>query len=220
MAAEQLFAHRGIAAVSVRDIVAAAGQRNISAVHYYFGSKHGLVQALLRHRMQSINERRTARLDALGRSGVTQDLRTLVEAWVCPLVESVVKGSHYARFIARALASYADDAVRTLDVPETVALRQVRAQLEAALSQLPVAIRRQRLRLAVNTWTQAAATYEQDLEQGQQQVLEPTLWAEDLVNMIVGMLSAPLPPRAYRGAGRASRPRARGASSIEAIDGA
>src|SRR5574340_499585 len=88
-AAERLFAQRGFAEASVRDIVAAAGQRNISAVHYYFGSKQGLAEALLRHRMHSINERRSARLGALERTRETGDLRALVEAWVYPLIESL-----------------------------------------------------------------------------------------------------------------------------------
>ncbi len=46
-------------------------------------------------------------------------------------------------------------------------------------------------------WTQAAAAYEQDLEQAQLTI--PTaLRAADLVNMIVGMLSAPVPLGARR----------------------
>ena len=48
--AERLFAERGIAGVSLREIGAAAGQRNNSATQYHFESKHGLVLALCEHR--------------------------------------------------------------------------------------------------------------------------------------------------------------------------
>ena len=43
-AAEDLFAQKGYAAASVRDIVAAA-ECNLAAVNYHFGSKDGLVAA-------------------------------------------------------------------------------------------------------------------------------------------------------------------------------
>jgi AcrR family transcriptional regulator len=46
-AAEPLVAQRGISQVSLREIIAAAGQRHKSAVHYYFGSKQRLLQEIL-----------------------------------------------------------------------------------------------------------------------------------------------------------------------------
>ena len=46
-AGERLFAERGIRAVSLREINKAAGQRNSSALHYHFGSREGLLRALL-----------------------------------------------------------------------------------------------------------------------------------------------------------------------------
>src|SRR5450631_4411815 len=44
--AERLFAKSGIDAVSIRDITDAAGV-NTAAIHYHFGSKSGLIEALL-----------------------------------------------------------------------------------------------------------------------------------------------------------------------------
>jgi AcrR family transcriptional regulator len=43
----RLFAAQGIAAVSLREIRLAAKQRNAGALHYHFGSKEGLLRALL-----------------------------------------------------------------------------------------------------------------------------------------------------------------------------
>ena len=45
-AARRLFALNGVDAVVVRDIISAAGQKNVSALNYYFGSKEGLLETL------------------------------------------------------------------------------------------------------------------------------------------------------------------------------
>ena len=44
-AGERLAAERGIAAMSLREVQAAAGQRNKSAAQYHFGSRTGLIEA-------------------------------------------------------------------------------------------------------------------------------------------------------------------------------
>ena len=64
-AAQSLFAARGVDAVSVREILTAAGQKNGASLHYYFGSKDALVAQLVIDGARLIDERRVARLDAL-----------------------------------------------------------------------------------------------------------------------------------------------------------
>src|SRR5438552_16240986 len=54
---EELFAVHGIDAVSTRTITGAAGA-NSAALHYHFGSKEGLVEAILRRRMTAVRARR------------------------------------------------------------------------------------------------------------------------------------------------------------------
>ena len=44
-AATALFAGRGVANVSLAEIVRAAGQRNASAIHYHFGGRDHVVEA-------------------------------------------------------------------------------------------------------------------------------------------------------------------------------
>ena len=46
-AAEQLFSQQGVDRVSLREIAIAAGQRNVSAATYHFGSKRELIEAIL-----------------------------------------------------------------------------------------------------------------------------------------------------------------------------
>src|SRR5215469_11626488 len=75
-AAERLFAERGVENVALTEIVIAACQRNRSAVHYHFGSRDGVLTAVLNRRLQSINARREAALDALPyRASVAQIVR-------------------------------------------------------------------------------------------------------------------------------------------------
>lgn len=61
LAAERLFAERGIDAVSLREITVAAGA-NIAAVHYHFGSKKAVLEELFALRARPIAEQRLALL--------------------------------------------------------------------------------------------------------------------------------------------------------------
>ncbi|MCB0965301.1 MAG: TetR family transcriptional regulator [Ilumatobacter sp.] len=102
-AAEQLFAERGIESVSLRDISAAAGQRNHSAAQYHFVDRAGLVAAVYEHRMRLVDERRRDLIDAIERDVPEGDrLEWLVEATIRPLVEVVDEtDGWYARFLVR-----------------------------------------------------------------------------------------------------------------------
>ncbi|MGC5014902.1 TetR/AcrR family transcriptional regulator [Streptosporangium sp. DT93] len=62
-AAELLFAERGIDGVSLREINAAAGQRNSTALQYHFGDRAGLLGAVLAKHHPEIEARRHQLLD-------------------------------------------------------------------------------------------------------------------------------------------------------------
>jgi AcrR family transcriptional regulator len=85
LAAERLFAERGLAGVSLREINVAAGQRNTSAAHYHFGSKEALVDAIFEFRRSEIGRRREEILDTLHREGKATELRALTRALIEPL---------------------------------------------------------------------------------------------------------------------------------------
>lgn len=84
-AAEQLFAERGVDAVSLREVSAAAGQANNSAVAYHFGSRELLVDAILERHSTPVQERYVAQLDALERHGVVTT-RAAVEIMALPII--------------------------------------------------------------------------------------------------------------------------------------
>jgi AcrR family transcriptional regulator len=87
-AAEKLFARRGVDAVSLREISVAAGQHNNSAVTYHFGSREGLIDAVLERHSRPILARYDEVLDLLERRG-RSDLRTLVETLTQPIVAKI-----------------------------------------------------------------------------------------------------------------------------------
>ena len=99
--AERLFAERGITGVSLREITEAAGQRNASVVQYHFGSRAGLVAAIVERHMTVVDADRTARLDAAtpiaDDLGVHEAMRILVE----PLAECLrtPSGRSYLRVV-------------------------------------------------------------------------------------------------------------------------
>lgn len=84
-AAEALFVERGFDAVSLREISAAAGQGNNSAVNYHFGSREGLVDAILERHSGPIQARYVAQIEILERMG-TLTPRTLMEILALPII--------------------------------------------------------------------------------------------------------------------------------------
>ena len=78
LAAERLFAKGGFESVSLREIAAAADQRNHHAVQYHFGSREDLVVAIFRDRMAQMEARRGAMLNAAEDAAKTDDARTLI----------------------------------------------------------------------------------------------------------------------------------------------
>lgn len=96
--AERLFAEVGVGATSVRDITSAAGA-NVAAVNYYFGSREGLLRAVISRRMVPLNQERLRRLDAL--RGEAPDVRALLEALALPAIDLCFEHPCFARLASR-----------------------------------------------------------------------------------------------------------------------
>ena len=83
-AAVALFAERGFAGASVRDLTKAAGV-NQAAIHYHFGSKEAVLRAATDRIVEPLNRRRNQLLDALlertdGHPSSDELLRIFVQA--------------------------------------------------------------------------------------------------------------------------------------------
>lgn len=102
--AEVLFAERGYALTSTRDIAAQAGVRQ-SMISYYFKSKRSLFEEVIKQRALALSEQRMSNLETLlkkhdGRPPVAD----IVRAFLLPLVSllhSGPRGIAYVRLLAR-----------------------------------------------------------------------------------------------------------------------
>src|ERR1700688_4336986 len=105
-AAERLYADRGFADVTLRDIVAAADV-NLAAVNYHFGSKDELIAELFVTRSIATNRERLNELKAAeeaggGRAGINAILRALVGPPLRGCLGPDREGSTAARLMIRA----------------------------------------------------------------------------------------------------------------------
>lgn len=87
-AAEQLFAERGVDAVSLREINRLAGARNAVAVQYHFGDRDGVVRAVNAKHYPEVDARRHAMLDEY-EAHPEAGLRALAAALVRPLASKL-----------------------------------------------------------------------------------------------------------------------------------
>jgi len=103
--AERIFADEGISNASLRGIIAAADV-NTAAVHYHFGSKERLVEAVFFHRAgQIVEDRRNLLEQAVAKQKASERLRAILRAFLGPGLlggaESPEAARRYARFRAR-----------------------------------------------------------------------------------------------------------------------
>jgi AcrR family transcriptional regulator len=112
-AAETLFADQSIEGVSLREIMRLAGQRNTTALQYHFGSRDGLLRALVEKHTAVVAVRRDALLDQLeAASNIT--LRDVSSAFVAPLVAKLSDPDGGREFL-RVAAQLVNRADRRID---------------------------------------------------------------------------------------------------------
>jgi AcrR family transcriptional regulator len=163
-AAERLFASNGIDKVSLREIVRASGQNNLSAAHYHFGSREALIWALLARRIRTINVIRHQRMDELEASGRGGDVYAIACESVIVLGD-VVKGTpwgpDYVRVVAQAWFSHDRDVWRHMDPATMSGHTRVRDMLRRALPELSPRVFKDRMWMLNNHATYGIARWVQ-----------------------------------------------------------
>lgn len=160
--AERLFAERGLDRVSLREVVAASGQRNLSAAQYHFGSRETLVGAVVARRVWFINERRHQHFDALQASARADDPRAVIETSIGTLAEAVRDqpwGADYIRIAAQAVFNPEPDVVRLVGEDSWSSLARRTQWLRRLLPDLPAPVFQDRIRLVNDDITYTLARW-------------------------------------------------------------
>lgn len=194
--AERLFAQHGVEAVSNRQVSEAAGQSNNFAVGYHFGTKEGLVVAIMRRHAESVEQLRADMLAALPGA---PELRDWVSCLVRPITEHLAalgSPTWYARFIAQVTTH---PALRQRVVDEAVSSRPMQQTIDGMLRlvpQLPSAVRTERSDMSRLLIVHLCAERERALHEGS--AMPRATWASaatGLVDALVGLWLAPVTAR-------------------------
>lgn len=209
-AAQRLFSTHGLDGVSVRDIVKAAGAKNGASLHYYFGSKEGLITELVLDGARRSEEGRRRALDLLEGAGgprrVADIVRLLVEVETGKHSEpqagvptaaqgSAPAGLGHMRFIVALQISHRQLMRTVLDGQQNTAYLKCLAYLRRLMPELPPDVVNQRLIFMYIILTTSLAAREAAFEN------DPTggkLWSsphalENLIASITGALEGPFP---------------------------
>lgn len=196
-AATEAFAEHGVFTASLVDITRRAGQRNRGAVHYHFGSRDGLIVAVVDQHAAFL-ARREGELLEIARSRPDDDLTSVLESVVRPTVELAETGTggrRYLVIIGQLVEEY--DRIH----PEvTAALERtggvpVYALLAARLPAYDEALLNERMALVTSFILRSVADRaraQESLTPGRAQ-LPTERFVANIVSMAVGMATAPLP---------------------------
>src|SRR2546423_14384876 len=138
-AAEELFMQHGFEGASMRMLTAKAGV-NLAAVNYHFGSKHALIEAVFRRRLDPMNLARIAELDKLEAETSAASPEAIIRAFITPglrLMADAKDGRNFTRLLGRTYTE-PNKAVRQLiGQMYAPAMQRYKSALERALPQMP-----------------------------------------------------------------------------------
>jgi AcrR family transcriptional regulator len=192
-AATELFAARGVASVSLSEITDKAGQRNASALHYHFGSREGLIAALMERHVPGIRARRSELLQiAIDRPG---DARAAAEAVVVPNGE-LLDGDWRARAFLRIAAELLTGSTRRELQPllGDTALFDSEDLLFSRIPEMPPALRRLRSQVAGMMTLHAIADYSLRIDARPARKHNIWLFVANLIDMYIAALTSPASP--------------------------
>lgn len=205
-------AERGIHAVSLREINAAADQKNASSVQYHFGNRGGLIGAVIARHMERIDAERNALLDALDARGRITP-HDVVATLVLPLVTLLAtpSGRCYLRIIDEMLELPAsaglDAGLRGLNR----SLDRAGRLLADALRALPAPLRAARRALCTTFLLRALASRARAIDDvaSSRPPLDDAEFAANLIDVLAAGLVVPPSRAALRHARGADRSRVR-----------
>jgi AcrR family transcriptional regulator len=194
-AAAKLFAERGVNNVSLAEIVRAAGQRNTSAIHYHFGSRDAVLQAILERHVPVIRERR---MELLALAETRDDARSAAAALVRPVTEFAQRGWRERAYlqIGSELTSYLDRTAPSIQrLLRETAGHDALALLRRRCPPIPPEIWNERSAIATAFLGRAAADRARFLENRSEprpDALPDEEFVENLIDMFLGAITSPV----------------------------
>lgn len=163
--AEELFARKGIDAVSLNEINKAAQQRNTSALHYYFKNKQGLIKAIIYHHYAAIDGKIIARLDEFEQLPVAQRTpRKLLEAQLLPYAEQLdsPRGVNYLCIVSQVFMKSTEMILNSQDIELEQSRPRILGYYRQLQPELPKALRESRQVLLTNLMFHSLASFAQN----------------------------------------------------------
>ncbi|WP_238780314.1 TetR/AcrR family transcriptional regulator [Prescottella equi] len=195
-AGEYLFAREGIARVRIRDLNAMAEVRNDSAVHYYFGSREGLLEAIVLRHMVDVSGRMDELVERLcvGREPSPEALRDAIAAMTIPLAEKLL--DERGRDIVQIMAEVYERRGGLADAQYSPASAIAKDVVRRSMTGMSEALREERIRLTTNFIVSALASRARAFDGGSELPLDHDTFVINLIEMgTLGSL-AELPDRA------------------------
>ena len=187
--AERLFAEQGVWQAGVGEIVAAAGQRNASALTYHFGSREGVLDRILAEHEEPVDVHRGELLEGLGDDPPTH---AVLDALVRPMSARLadVRGRRYLRIVAQLASRFPMWREARAGLEHHHLLRALDL-LERRPAHLPEAVRRERLVAMMQLMTSSLAERARLLDTGGHTELNGIDYEANLTDMLAGVLEAP-----------------------------
>ena len=138
-AAEELFMQHGFEGTSMRHLTSRAGV-NLAAVNYHFGSKHALIEAVFRRRLDPMNTARIAELERLESSNSLSP-EAIIRAFLRPslslIEDSKGGGRNFLRLLGRTYTEPTKTVRALIGQMYGPAMERYKGALERALPQMP-----------------------------------------------------------------------------------
>ncbi|MBL7502698.1 TetR/AcrR family transcriptional regulator [Frankia sp. CNm7] len=187
--AERLFAEHGIATVPLRDVAVAAGQRNNTAVQYYFGDRESLLREITSYRAEASEASRAEALAGLLAGDGMSCVHDLVRSFVRSLARHVTDGNHYLAFLSRYIVEYGGYIGLEGAVSPTT-IETFRGLLYELLPSFERLVLDERWMVLMTTTVHTLSRYQTAMRAGTQPLPFPEL-VDDLVEFLAGGLQAP-----------------------------
>jgi AcrR family transcriptional regulator len=196
-AATRGFAKEGVHTASLLEITRQAGQRNRGAVHYHFGSREGMLVAVLEQHVDLLAARERELL-AVARQQPDDDLASAVAAFVRPAVELGDLGGQGRCYLV-ILSELVEDDPDSLHPDVVAALTRAGGYdayglLEQRMPPMSDELRLERMSLATTFILRAVADRARAGERPHpsRAQLDTEDFVRNLIAMVVGMLTAPV----------------------------